>query len=277
MEFEIESMTPHSGLWQDQIHGEEYHEAIREILAPQYQNATPEEIDNFLAESIEGMTEEEIEGFLSGIKSLVTQVAPAVLPLAGTVVGSIYGGPPGGAAGGAVGGMLGNMIGGNKPPPKNRGTPAPVQKPSSNGSRAASQILGLINNPKFIQSLLSLVMKEKGTPSLPVGSTGTKNAPLGAFMNLLGQLAGRVTTEAHEIHRGAFNENVPSYLLNEGETHLVADPASPGERADVLLNLLNEEYKEDAYYEEAYPEDEYDSVANWFAESGLIEDDPWNY
>jgi hypothetical protein len=300
------------------IESEEYFDAIREILAPEYQILANDEIDNLLAENLEGLSFEEIEGILSGIGKILGQAASTVLPIAGTAVGTIYGGPAGGALGGAFGGAVGKGIAGatqgGRPSPsrnkgflsgissRNPGKPVPPRpKPSASlfppkqtagGTSGAGGILALINNRDFLKGLLSLVMKEKGAPSLPVGAKGTKNAPPGAFVNLLLQLAKQATEEAQEIQKNSNDQEVSTYLMGDTETQFIVDAYSPRDRAKALLYHLKEEKEDDdddeSIGEDIYDDDEefdnedpeetmYDSVTEWFVESGLVEDDRIDY
>lgn len=301
------------------IESEDYFDAVREILAPEFQDLSNDQIDHIVAENFEGMNPEEIDGFLSGIGKVLGQAASTVLPIAGTAVGTMYGGPAGGALGGALAGAVGKGIAGathgGSPSPsrkkglgsdlnlRNPGKPVlPRPKPSASlftpkqtagSTSGAGGILALINNRDFLKSLLSITMKEKGALSLPVGAKGTKNAPPGAFVNLLLQLAKQATEEAQEIQKISISQEVPTYLLDDTETHFIDDVDSPKARAEALLHHLNDEEDD---YDETIGEDIYDagdddeeiddedpeenkygSVTEWFVDSGLVEDGRVDY
>jgi hypothetical protein len=222
---------------------------IREILASEYRDLPNESIEALVQQSFGSASAEDIESFLSGLKkvgNLVTKALPTVLPVIGTVAGTAFGGPLGAAVGGTLGRLAGGAVqsatagrhGLRLPKPgalaqQALGAVAGAAGPA--GSPAAAQLLGVLNRPEILQSLMAMIMGPAGRPNVPVGGNPV---PVGAFANLIGTLANQAAAEynATAAHEG---ESIPTYLLNESGDFLV-DPAVPEERARVLLSMLNE-------------------------------------
>lgn len=115
-----------------------------------------------------------------------------------------------------------------------------VVPPVATGSPAAGQLLNLLGQPQVQQALMSMMMGALGRQNVQVGSTPV---PVGAFSNLLGMLANRASAESNAM-QSTESEAVPEYLTSEnGE--LRCDIANPEARADVLWELLQENYRSD--------------------------------
>lgn len=107
-------------LYQEVYHGEsfseaDFYEAVRYIFQPEVGEATTEEIDSFLIETVSQMTPEEIESFWGKIGNFAKKVGSGALnivskaaPVVGTAVGAAYGVPQ---LGRMVGGLAGNLAG----------------------------------------------------------------------------------------------------------------------------------------------------------------------
>jgi hypothetical protein len=227
---------------------------IREILASEYRDLPDESIEALVQQSFGSASAEDIESFLSGLKkvgSVVTKALPTVLPIVGTVAGTAFGGPLGAAVGGTLGKLAGGAVqgataGGKPRLPKPaalakhalagvKAVAGAVGPAGPAGSPAAAQLLGVLNRPEILQSLMAMIMGPVGRPNVPVGGNPV---PLGAFANLIGSLANQAAAEYNAIaaHEG---ESIPTYLLNESGDFLV-DPAVPEERAGLLLSMLNQ-------------------------------------
>jgi hypothetical protein len=224
---------------------------IREILASEYRDLPDESIEALVQQSFGSASAEDIESFLSGLKKVgkvVTKALPTVLPVVGTVAGTAFGGPVGAALGGTLGKLAGGAVQGATAGRKPRlpkpaalakkalaGAKAVAGAVAPAGSPAAAQLLGVLNRPEILQSLMAMIMGPAGRPNVPVGGNPV---PVGAFANLIGNLANQAAAEynATAVHEG---ESIPTYLLNESGDFLV-DPAVPEERAAVLLSMLQQ-------------------------------------
>lgn len=228
---------------------------IREILASEYRDLPDESIEALVQQSFGSASAEDIESFLSGLKkvgNVVTKALPTVLPVVGTVAGTAFGGPVGAALGGTLGNLAGGAVqaatAGGKPGGKPRlPKPAALAKTALKGAKAvagavvpagspaAAQLLGVLNRPEILQSLMAMIMGPAGRPNIPVGGNPV---PVGAFANLIGALANTAAAE-YNATAAQEGESIPTYLLNESGDFLV-DPAVPEERAGLLLSMLNQ-------------------------------------
>ena len=253
------------------------YDLIRVVLSPMGNDLEDEEIDAILDDVLAGMSPEEIEGFWSTIGNFARRVAPTLLPAAGTALGTVVGGPVGAAIGGTIGRVAGQAFGGRQRQAPRR-TPTPpqitpriarrttaVQAPApipSGGSSALGQLISLIQNPIFLQSLLGRVL---GGGAVRLGQESIE-IPFGAFMNALSQLATQAAREANADQESSVD--IPDYLQDEEGNFLCEDPAVPEQRAQVLLELLNEAFPAEAD-NEAWVED-FDELTEWFIEAGWI-------
>ena len=234
----------YEGIGSDQTEG--LTEALRMALHEDYENASPEELEDALTEMVDMLSP--AEGF-NFRKALGT-----ILPIAGAAVGTYLGGPLGASMGSQLGGAAGKALSGKKKrgtvkkPPK--GTAA-AKKPSKqvakqtaatqkssknvqNGSAAAAQLLQLTQNSDVLKSLLALALGSYGKQSIKVGEEGP-DVSLGAYMNLLNKLVGQALQDADELLRET--EQTHDYLLDsEGEYWV--DPTVPEERANALYETI---------------------------------------
>lgn len=223
-------------------------EALREVLHEDYQDATPEEMQEALFNILGTMTPAEGLNFgkiLSQIRRAgkkvlddptVGQIAQVVLPVAGATVGTLAGGPAGTAIGGKLGQAAGQAFSKGSQPTSAAPT-APVS-PSSpqGGSAAAEQLLQLTQNPDVLKSLSSLALGSLGNMNVKLGNGGP-SVPVGGVMNLIGTLAGKAAADADELLQES--EHSLSYLLDE-DGQFLGDPAVPEDRAHALYNALSE-------------------------------------
>jgi hypothetical protein len=197
------------------------------------------------------------ESFASALKSVgqfvtsneVRDIAATVLPIAGAAAGTIIGGPVGTAIGGQIGGAAAQAVAPARraQPVAAPAAPSRVAMPvaaaappatagsAQNGSAAAAQLLTVVQNPAFLSSLLALVMGQNGRTSVPL-SSGEKEVPVGAMVNLVKTLAERAADDAEELLTVS-GEAMPNYLYDE-EGCLTCDPAVSSQRADALLRVL---------------------------------------
>lgn len=262
---------------------ESQYQAIREVLAPEYRDLSRWQINEYVSQLLERMSPEEIEGFwqtLGNVAKQVGKVATQILPVAAPILGTALGGP----LGGAIGSMVGQFVA-PKGAPSQVPTAAPLQQPPgavttpaepspgteppvpAGGSSALAQILALIQNPAFLQSVLGQLLGKAGNSSVPVGGQQQESvAPFGAFMNALSSLATQAAMEANAkmAYEGA--QETPRYLL-DAEGNFLCDPAVPEQRAQVLLQRLRENYLNGATCHCKAPGD---PLAEWFIESGLV-------
>jgi hypothetical protein len=240
----------------------EAHEGLVSLLGEGWRNAEPEQLESLYAEIAAAMTPMEAENFWNTVRNIGRQVAPIagqVLSVAAPIVGTAFGGPVGAAIGGSVGQLAGGALAslggrpaGGPPPippappgvaPRAPGNPAgvtgvagvaraatgAVRAVANTGAGSAppavGQLLGFLQNPQLLQSLLGQITGGAQ------GVTGGAAAPFGAFMNALSVLAGRAAGEAES------EPGTPSYLF-DSDGRLLADPHSPDERAEALLAHL---------------------------------------
>jgi hypothetical protein len=148
----------------------------------------------------------------SDVTGALGGIASAALPaLAGLV--------PGGSALGNVASAVIPAITGGAP---------------ASGGNPAGVLLGLIQRPEVIHSLMSMALGPAGRKDVPVGGTPV---PVGAFANLLTQLGSHAFGQAEATAEPT--STLPRYLYST-ENVLVADPSNPVERAGVLLQRLGE-------------------------------------
>lgn len=94
---------------------QDYFEAVRYVLGPEYSDLSESELENELLSRVDLMSESEEEGFWSSLGNVAKNIGSGVLrgvsaiaPIAGTAVGTYFGAPQ---IGGAVGGLVGNLAG----------------------------------------------------------------------------------------------------------------------------------------------------------------------
>ena len=92
-----------------------YFEAVRYVLGPEYSNLSESELEDVLLSRVDQMSESEAEGFWSSLGNVASSIGSGVLrgvsavaPIVGTAVGTYFGAPQ---IGGAVGGLVSNLAG----------------------------------------------------------------------------------------------------------------------------------------------------------------------
>lgn len=153
------------------------HDAIRDILNDEHQQLSEQHLDWILEAIHEQMTPEELLSFAEFLKGLrqkfrrsgrrfkkfgkkALPVVGQVTQIAAPIVGAAIGGPAGAQIGGMVSQGIGALM---KNGPGAAKMPA-VQKVAANSQLlnpaqpAARQVLGLVQNPAFLQSLLGQVL-----------------------------------------------------------------------------------------------------------------------
>jgi hypothetical protein len=235
------------------------YEGLREVLAPELAGLPPRRLAEALDETFGAQEAASLESFWKGFKKfgkaaggVLQQALPAVATVAGTAFGGPVGGAVAGAAGQALSGALGGALQGAGPRRRGRahgrrpGAAHGLTQREAGGSPAAAQLLKAILDPKVTQAVLGMALGPAGRQNVNVGGAPV---PLGAFANLLGQLAERAAAEYHQAGIGEAT-GIPSYLLDEsGE--FIGDPADPVQRAEVLLQRLADAAEEEEEQEDA--------------------------
>ena len=247
---------------------------IRAFLAPEYESASTEQIEAVLTEAFGDVDAEALEDFMGTLKKVGRGVVRRLPQIAsGAAAGAGAGaaaGPWGAAIGAAVGAGVGALSGGGRsarasgrPPPATpsraarpartprpapssgpTGPPRPAPplaaRPSGTAARpnaaAAAQLLQVLFRPEVMQALMSMAAGTSGRRTVQVGEA---DVPVAAVANVVSELAERAAFEYHAAG-GAPLDETPGYLVGpEGES--LADPASPEQRAEVVLSLWAED------------------------------------
>lgn len=123
-----------------------YFEAVRYVLGPEYANLNESELEDVLLSRVDQMSESEAEGFWSSLGNVASSIGSGVLrgvaavaPIAGTAIGTYFGAPQ---IGGALGGLVSNLAGAgstaldNSRQPQQQRRPAPQQqrRPANNNN-----------------------------------------------------------------------------------------------------------------------------------------------
>ncbi len=94
---------------------QDYFEAVRYVLGPEYSNLGENELENVLLSRVDQMSENEAENFWSSLGNVARNLGSGVLrgvsalaPMAGTAIGTYFGSPQ---IGGAIGGLVSNLAG----------------------------------------------------------------------------------------------------------------------------------------------------------------------
>ncbi|MEU7864229.1 hypothetical protein [Nonomuraea sp. NPDC049141] len=212
-------------------------EVLRESLVEDYDDASPEEMDEALLNVFDSMTAAEalsLGNVLSRIEKgaaqtlanpAVGQLAKTSLPIAGGAIGTAIGGP---VVGTAVGQGLGKVVANSLPAKAKAGQPQPAKRSVAEGSEAARMLVVLLENRSMLKSLLALAMGKEGRKSIG-------GHPVGAYASLLSTLAGQAVADADELLRDS--QEMPAYL-RDAEDYLGVDPAVPADRARALYAAL---------------------------------------
>lgn len=223
---------------------------IREVLASEYCDLPPENVEAIVRQTFGEASPEDVENFFKSLKKIgraVGSVASKALPIVAPVAGTFFG-PLGTMAGGALGKLagaaLGKAVGGGAARGAVSGISHAAGRLAGQGMRgmgpaltggtpATAQLLGIMNRPEVMRALMSMMMGQAGRKHVPVGGTPV---PVGAFANLIGNLANQVAAEQN-AYTYSDGEAVPEYLLDSRGEFLV-DPAVPDQRAALLLEML---------------------------------------
>lgn len=130
-----------------------YFEAVRYVLGPEYSNLSESELEDVLLSRVDQMSESEAEGFWSSLGNVASSIGSGVLrgvsavaPIVGTAVGTYFGAP---SIGGAVGGLVSNLAGAGsaaldnsrqqqrRPAPQQRRYTPPQRRPAPSPVRQA--------------------------------------------------------------------------------------------------------------------------------------------
>jgi hypothetical protein len=225
---------------------------LRGYLHPSYANASDKRIEVLLARN--NMDAEAMEGFFDGLAKFASgagkallQVAPSILPIAGTIAGGAFGGPMGAQIGSSLGSLAGQALGsatGQAPPsqmpaaqmPQGPGAAVGQAMPGLGalsglmGSPAAGQLLQTVLKPETLQALASMAMGTMGKSEVPVAGTAV---PAGAFATLLRGLATQAEAEYNATTRSATLAFMQDFA---GEAR--ADQTVAANRAAVLYEML---------------------------------------
>lgn len=258
--------------------------SLREVLKPEYRNLSDRELRTLLQQVLGNMSPEEVEGFWDTLKDVgqaalgvAKQVAPAILPAAGGALGTLVGGPVGTAIGTKIGQMGAQMLANQPSAPAAAPPPPPVpgaisasqpaaaaQAPPgaapipAGSSSATAQLLALLKNPDLLKSLLGQLLGGAGESTVFLGPRATP-IPFGAMMNAVESLAAHAALEA----AGDWGEEASTGYLQDDSGNFLADPANPDERAQRVLELLNEAASD-------YGTEPFDRVTQWLIEAELL-------
>lgn len=123
-----------------------YFEAVRYVLGPEYANLNESELEDVLLSRVDQMSESEAEGFWSSLGNVASSIGSGVLrgvaavaPIAGTAIGTYFGAPQ---IGGALGGLVSNLAGAGstaldnsrQPQPQRRPAPQQQRRPANNNN-----------------------------------------------------------------------------------------------------------------------------------------------
>lgn len=123
-----------------------YFEAVRYVLGPEYANLNESELEDVLLSRVDQMSESEAEGFWSSLGNVASSIGSGVLrgvaavaPIAGTAIGTYFGAPQ---IGGALGGLVSNLAGAGstaldnsrQSQPQRRPAPQQQRRPANNNN-----------------------------------------------------------------------------------------------------------------------------------------------
>jgi hypothetical protein len=179
-------------------------------------------------------------------------------------LGAYLGGPVGAQVGGGLGQLGAQLVAGSGQPASaapSRSYMAPPGPRAPGGPGApVAQLMSLIQNPAFLQSLLGQIVGPAGRQGVTVGSPA-KEIPFAAIMNTLSSLA---NASAAQAPRTTEDVEASAYLRDE-RGNFVCDPADPDGRAQRVLELLRE-----ASTTEPIRWAQPDPVTEWIQQAGLV-------
>jgi hypothetical protein len=248
-----------------------------------------EAVDDLFAEVVSPLSAIEAESLGNALRSVgrwandrqLGQLAGAALPTVGAAIGTVYGGPVGTMIGSKIGERAGQAIAGRPTQASTPTTPQGVQptpaaappgpaatqpgpaaaNPAGDGSQAAAKLLYLVQNPAFLSSLVALALGSRGQSTVPVGTEG-KHVPRGALINVANSLIAQTAQDADALVSDDGSDDSDSYL-RDAVGSFTCDPAVPEQRANTLLQLLQEEDESLSALYDAYAEAEADDDADW--------------
>jgi hypothetical protein len=220
-------------------------EVLRDALHDDYSDASPEEMQDALAEVLESMTPAESFNFAKALKQIERGTSQALsdpvfgqivrtgLPIAGGALGSVIAPGIGTALGTSLGTAAAGALPGGAPARPAAPTPGSVIPPVAGGSAAAAQGLVLTQQPDVLKGLLALAMGQQGKRSV-------NGVPVPAIMSMLSSVFGKAAADADELMY--LDEEGSS---TEGEALLDDSEASPGQSLyTTLMDVDNYELAE---------------------------------
>jgi hypothetical protein len=153
-------------------------------------------------------------------------------PNFGQVIGQVGQAAAGALGGGAAGGAMSQVAGLLRSPQA-----AGALGQLFGGGNGAGQLMSALRRPETQQALAALRLGQMGRPDIPVGPQQMP-VPTGAFAQLLGHLsqqaAGAAPTPQSEDESEAFA------FMTDGDGEFYGDPASAGDRAARLWDMMND-------------------------------------
>jgi hypothetical protein len=225
---------------------------LRPALSPRLREASPVQIRTELA--AEGIDADAAEDFLGSLSHAASAIGSAVAPrLPGILQGAMQGASTGMAAGpyGALIGALGGAVAGGLSSPSSASHPASSPAPSAGGGLGAAagspsaisallgaaggsagagggaigSLLGLLTQPQVTQGLMSMLMGNAGSRTVPVAG---QQVPAGAIANMIGHFANQAAAEWED-----------AYGVPEAETFPgLSESADGAERAATLAQAI---------------------------------------
>ena len=243
---------------------------IRGALAYPYRDLPAEELSPLLESA--GFTPEILEDIFGTISSAgraigkgVQQAMPYAAPIVGGAAQGLLGGAalgPVGMIGGAALGATGAAVAATQAPAPStvpRAAPAPpIPTPPQAGVGAhapkavpaAGQTLAAMMQPQVHQALMAMLLGQLGTRMVTVGQ---QQVPVAAIPNMLSALASRAAAQYHE----AVSESETDASFIPG----IAESEDPQERADQVLDLLQQEAEQGEPWGFESWDEEYESTS----------------
>jgi len=267
-----------------------FYESIRVMLDDQHGMLSDEQVGLIVQEARQQMTAAEFK-FLKKIGSKIGKglkkfgkkvvkfgkkalpVVGKIAQIAGPIVGTVFGGPAGAMLGSKIGGLINKGAGVLSKLGKGRRPKIPSNIKLAGATNllapkqpAANQLLGLMQNPALMQSLLGKVLGGRGTVQMATPRRGGQSkVNFGSLMNLLGQLSTQAALEAN-----GQMEETPTYLQDQHGNFLTENIHDEEERAEILLEVLYENTMNNYAFDE-YETTTYDPLTEWFVEAGMVE------